>query len=289
MAVSSRDSESHSGAADHSQLEDSSSLSFKRQHRRPRSPPVGTQYIHSSCLNNEHVNELLRNEATVAKRRRTPKLIKKPDARTDISDVKKRLYIWKHSDASYKGLGRSTRIERAVKGAYDIHITEEYISQALEGIDEGKMGPLGEWRIEIYQPLPELDLYALIIRDVWTGGWVSYQKTVDKISPLQPNYLIIKGVPEALSPGFNETMRGWEERMNIYNAAGWDIRIGILLVAWVKHWKLENSADRTENGWDHLSLKVLLWKKKFTLDDTGKWIFTEEFVDPNDALESPSP
>ncbi|KIJ55188.1 hypothetical protein M422DRAFT_239816 [Sphaerobolus stellatus SS14] len=347
MSVSSRDSESHSGAADHNQLEDSSSLTSKRQHCRPRSPPAGTRDI--SRPNNEHVNKILRqyedkgvsdrkkisqlladehgiymSEVTVAKRRRTPNCTIRADALTNISDVKKRFCIWKHRDASYKGLRRSRGIERAVKGAYDMHITEEYISQALEGIDEGKMGPLGEWRIEIYQLLSELDLcldyqryvdwrlgiYIITLCDLDRNVWeiVSLDQAVDKISRVQPNYLIIKGAPEELSPGFNETMRGWEEKKNSYNAAGWDIRyryitcclgetleigkrikMDELCEGLDKVISMDKSADRAEDVWDHLYPskcwfdildlsdvwdyfeKLLpLWKKQFTFTDTEK-------------------
>ncbi|KIJ55145.1 hypothetical protein M422DRAFT_774271, partial [Sphaerobolus stellatus SS14] len=31
------------------------------------------------------------------------------------------------------------------------------------------------------------------------------------------------------------------------------------------------------------------WKQQFIRNDTGEWILTEEFVDPDDVPESPSP
>ncbi|KIJ55151.1 hypothetical protein M422DRAFT_239778 [Sphaerobolus stellatus SS14] len=198
MSVSSRDSEPHSGAADH---QDSSSLTSKRQHRPPRNSADGTRYIRCPHRNNERVNNLLRkyaddgvsdrkkisellmkehgintSEATVSRRRRTLGLTKRPGAPTKISDVEKRFYIWKHRDVGYRGLKRARGIQKALKEDNDIHITEAYISQALKGVDEGKVGPHGEWRIEIYQPFPELDFYFVIIRDAWTGAWVNYGK-----------------------------------------------------------------------------------------------------------------
>ncbi|KIJ55171.1 hypothetical protein M422DRAFT_239798 [Sphaerobolus stellatus SS14] len=197
MSVSSRDSEPHSGAADH---QDSSSLTSKRQYRSPRNLPDGTRYTRCPHRNNERINKLLRkyaddgvsdrkkisrllaeehgivmSEATVARRRRTLGLAKRPGAPTKILDVKKKLYIWKHRDVGYRGLKRARGIQKALKEDDDIHITEAYISQALKGADKGKTGPHGEWRIEIYQPFPELDLYIMIIRDVWTGAWIGYK------------------------------------------------------------------------------------------------------------------
>ncbi|KIJ55182.1 hypothetical protein M422DRAFT_239809 [Sphaerobolus stellatus SS14] len=179
MSVGSRDSTPHSGAAGH---QDSSSLTSMRQHPHPRNLS-GTRYIRCLHRNNGRVNELLRkyednavsnrkkisqlladehgirmSEATVARRRRTLKLTKRPGVPTKISDIEKRIYIWKHRDVDD-----------------DIHITEAYISQALKGVDDGKTGPHGEWRIEIYQPFPELDLYILIIRDMWTGAWIDFR------------------------------------------------------------------------------------------------------------------
>ncbi|KIJ55147.1 hypothetical protein M422DRAFT_239774 [Sphaerobolus stellatus SS14] len=204
MSVSSRDSEPHSGAADH---QDSSSLTSKRQYRSPRNLPDGARYIRCPPRNNERANNLLRkyaddgvsdrkkisellakehgihmseatpSEATVARRRRTLGLAKRPGAPTKISDVKKRLYIWKHRDVCYKGLKRSKGIQRALEEDYDIHITEAYISQALKGVNDGKTGPHGGWRITIYQPFPGFGLYILIIRDAWTGCW-SYMSTI---------------------------------------------------------------------------------------------------------------
>ncbi|KIJ55163.1 hypothetical protein M422DRAFT_239790 [Sphaerobolus stellatus SS14] len=198
MSVSSRDSEPHSGAADR---QDSSSLTSKRQHRPPRNSSDGTRYIRCPHRNNERVNKILRkyaddgvsdrkkisellakehginmSEATVSRRRRTLGLTKRPGAPTKISDIKKKLYIWKHRDVGYRGLKRARGIQKALKEDDDIHITEAYISQALKGADKGKTGPHGEWRIEIYQPFPELDLYIMIIRDAWTGAWIDYNK-----------------------------------------------------------------------------------------------------------------
>ncbi|KIJ55185.1 hypothetical protein M422DRAFT_239813 [Sphaerobolus stellatus SS14] len=440
MSVSSRDSEPHSGPADH---QDSSSLTFKRQHRPPRNSSDGTRYIRCPHRNNERVNKFLHkyaddgvsdrkeisrllaeehgihmSEATVARRRRTLGLAKRPGAPTNISDVKKRFYIWKHRDVGYRGLRRSRAIQKALKEDDDIHITEAYISQALKGVDEGKTGPHGEWRIEIYQPLPELDLYILIIRDAWTGAWVnfdvfcrdykelsvaiSYQyftelwdyevipkqttiqyandelqefeptnilreylsenisldQDIDKISRVQPNYLIIKGVPQELSSWFDGAVRCWEERKDSYNDS--DLRYR-LLVRWLwgetvgvglgihletdsfyahfdeislrgsdclgetleigkymeinrLRWALrraipqDESADRAEdvwyhlypskdcwetlnlsNLWEHFEEMLPLWKKQFTLNDTGERILTEKFVKLGDIPESPSP
>ncbi|KIJ55187.1 hypothetical protein M422DRAFT_239815 [Sphaerobolus stellatus SS14] len=438
MSVSSRDSEHRSGTADHNR--DSSSLSSKRPHRRPRNSSDASRYIRCPRLNNEHVNELLRkykdngvsnrkkisellakehgvnmSEATVARRRRTLKLTKRPGAPTDIPDVEKRLYIWKDRDVGYRGLRRSRAIQRALKEDYDIHITEAYISQALKGVDEGKTGPHGEWRIDIYQPFPELDLCITFIRDAWTGGWIDFwiscnykyflveiafhyvdsvldlgripkqttinqsqefepanilrkylsgsislDQVVNKISRVQLNYPIIKGAPEELSNPFREVMRCWEERKDSYNAADSDLRYR-LPAKWLweltvrnelqdhynahsfyKHcdeislrdsdfsgeiledekytktrdlWKVlreaipkDKSANRTKDVWDHLypskdwwdgdilNLSSLwtyfeqmlsLWKSQFTLNNTGEWIFTEGFVDPDDVPESP--
>ncbi|KIJ55144.1 hypothetical protein M422DRAFT_239771 [Sphaerobolus stellatus SS14] len=308
MSVGSRDSDPHSGAADH---QDSSSLTSMCQHPRNLS---GTRYIRCPHRNNERVNELLRryedngvsnrkkisqlladehgirmSEATVARRRKTLKLTKRPGAPTKISDIEKRIYIWKCRDVGYRGLKRSRGIQRALKEDDDIHITKAYISQALKGVDDGKTGPHGEWRIEMYQPFPLFDFYISIIRDVWTGAWVDYwsirceykdlsveilyeyarevwvrgvipqhttikyancddlqecephtiireylsksvslDQAVDKISHVQPNYLIIKGAPEELSDSFNEAMKCWEERKDSHNAADWDLRYRLL-------------------------------------------------------------
>ncbi|KIJ55159.1 hypothetical protein M422DRAFT_239786 [Sphaerobolus stellatus SS14] len=197
MSVSSRDSELHSGSADH---QDSSSLTSKRQHRPPRNSSDGARYIRCPHRNNERVNNLLRKYADdgVSDRKKISELLAKehginmryaiilclitadgynqPGAPTKISDIKKKLYIWKHRDVGYRGLKRARGIQKALKEDDDIHITEAYISQALKGADKGKTGPHGEWRIEIYQPFPELDLYIMIIRDAWTGAWIDYNK-----------------------------------------------------------------------------------------------------------------
>ncbi|KIJ55177.1 hypothetical protein M422DRAFT_239804 [Sphaerobolus stellatus SS14] len=436
MSVSSRDSEPHSDATDHL---DSSSLTSKRQYRSPRNLPDGTRYIRCPHRNNERVNNLLRkyaddgvsdrkkisellakehginmSEATVARRQRTLGLAKRPGAPTNISDVKKRFYIWKHRDVGYRGLRRSRGIQKALKEDYDIHITEAYISQALKGVDEGKTGPHGEWCIEIYQPFPGYDLYILIIRDAWTRAWITFMtvcgdykelsvaissryflhlwarklipkqttiqyanhelqefepvnilreylsenisldQAIDKISRVQPNYLIIKGAPEELSSWFNRAIRCWEERKDSYNNS--DLRYRLLAQSlWkqaVNHeldnhydmlsffgnsrqvpsrgndflgeiWEDENntktcdlwevlheaipkdkSVNRAEDVWNHLypskewreydiinlsnvwdyfEEMLPLWKKQFIRNDTGEWILTEKFVDPDDV------
>ncbi|KIJ55155.1 hypothetical protein M422DRAFT_239782, partial [Sphaerobolus stellatus SS14] len=442
MSVSSRDSEPHSGSTDH---QDSSSLTSKRQHRPPRNSSDGTRYIRCPHRNNERVNNLLRkyaddgvsdrkkisellakehgihmSEATVSRRRRTLGLTKRPGAPTNISNAEKRSYIWKHRDVGYRGLRRSRAIQKALKEDYDIHITEAYISQVIKGIDEGKTGPHSEWRIEIYQPFPELDLYFMVSRDAWTGAWVDYNafccdykelsvvisdryferlldcevipkqttvqydndelrefepasilreylsenisldQAIDKIFRVQPNYLIIKGAPEELSSWFDGAIRYWEERKDSYNdsdlryrlLARWlwqeivevELRIHYRTASFDAHFheiilregdslgellEVEKTAktwdlymelrraipkvkfvDRVKyvwvylypskyrrhgdilnlsNVWNYSEEMLPLWRKQFIHNDTGEWILTEKFVDPDDVPESPSP
>ncbi|KIJ48847.1 hypothetical protein M422DRAFT_28256, partial [Sphaerobolus stellatus SS14] len=114
-------------------------------------------------------------EATVSRRRWTLGLTKRPGVPTNISDVKKRFYIWKHRDVGYWSLRRSRGIRRALKEDDGIHIMMTYVSQIIKGIDEGKTGPHGEWLIDIYQPFPELDFYIMIIGDAWTRAWITQE------------------------------------------------------------------------------------------------------------------
>ncbi|KIJ55174.1 hypothetical protein M422DRAFT_239801 [Sphaerobolus stellatus SS14] len=76
MSVSSRDSEPHSGTADH---QDSSSLTSKRQHRPLRNSSDGTRYIRCPHRNNERVNNLLRKYADngVSDRKKISELLAK--------------------------------------------------------------------------------------------------------------------------------------------------------------------------------------------------------------------
>ncbi|KIJ55164.1 hypothetical protein M422DRAFT_23795 [Sphaerobolus stellatus SS14] len=43
------------------------------------------------------------------------------------------------------------------------------------------------------------------------------------------------------------------------------------------------------NVWDYFEEILPLWKQQFIHNDTGEWTLTEEFVDPDDVPESPSP
>ncbi|KIJ36809.1 hypothetical protein M422DRAFT_260670 [Sphaerobolus stellatus SS14] len=385
-------------------------------------------------------------EATVARRRRTLDLVKKSTPTKGLTNRQKETYILKHMyppsdengnetdaevDENYYGsnyLDRRSRrprrisiatMKKVLREKEKISIPRKEISKILRAIDEGKTGPHSEWRIEIYQPLPEVDLYLMIIRDVWTGSWLSCQtisccykdlvaklscaylsklwielvipelttikcayisrkfeaadilwdyllesvsldQTADKISRIELGGTIIKGAPEELSGWFNEVMRCWQNRKDSYNAANSDLRYRLLsrwlwrqavwnelqnhgprahsfyahchrislrvsclggmlgakpliktIDLWTKLFKAvskDKSANRAKDMWYHfypsedwrnnlnpsnvwayLEYMLPLWKNQFILNNTGEWILTEEFVDPDDVPESRPP
>ena len=45
----------------------------------------------------------------------------------------------------------------------------------MKQVKENKTGRNSEWRIEIYQPIPELELWYMVIWDVWSGEWVEIE------------------------------------------------------------------------------------------------------------------
>ncbi|KIJ55160.1 hypothetical protein M422DRAFT_239787 [Sphaerobolus stellatus SS14] len=66
---------------------------------------------------------------------------------------------------------------------------------------------------------------ANILREYLSEN-ISLDQAIDKISRVQPNYLIIKGAPEELSSRFNGAIRCWEERKDSYNDS--DLRYRLL-------------------------------------------------------------
>ncbi|KIJ55190.1 hypothetical protein M422DRAFT_239818 [Sphaerobolus stellatus SS14] len=384
-------------------------------------------------------------EATVARRRRTLDLVKKSTPTKGLTNRQIEIYILKHMYSPLDENGNETETEAADEYGSDfpnrrsrrprrisiammkkvlrekekISIPRKEISKILKAIDEGKTGPHSEWRIEIYQPLPEVDIYLMIIRDVWTGSWIHYDiigcghkdlvaellceylykiwsrlvtpelttikcayisrefeaadilreyslesvsldQTVDKMSLIELDDTIIKGAPEELSGWFNEVMRCWQNRNDSYNAAESDLRYRLLarslwrrtvwnelqshdpgahsfcahcrrislrvsnlggilgsdalnktIGVWEKLFEAvskDKSASRVydmwchlypskdwrdnlnpSNVWDYLENMLPLWKNQFILNDTGEWILTKKFVDPDDVPESPPP
>ncbi|KIJ44444.1 hypothetical protein M422DRAFT_252043 [Sphaerobolus stellatus SS14] len=394
------------------------------RHKYPYNNPLGiNKYKHCPRGDDERVNHLLRNysgkgisdrkeiskllqkegirmsEATVARRRRTLDLIKKPTPTKGLTNRQKEIYILKHMYPPLDENGNEAETETETdEDDYGSDYSDRRRRRPRR-ISIVMMKVLREKEKNQYsKPLPEVNLYLMIIRDVWTGSWIHYQiigcgykdlvaelsyeylhkiwkqtvipevttikcayisrdfeaadilwdylveiisldQAFDKIFHIELDDTIIKGVPEELSSWFNEVMRCWQNRKDNYNAADSDLRyrllacelwrqavwnelqnhgpgaqsfyvhchrislrvsdLGRILYAEADNktmdlWDTLYEADWWNNlnpsdVWAYLENLLPLSKNQFILNDAGKWILTEQFVDPDDVPESPPP